>query len=243
MAKCFSVFQSPRLATHMSTTKKIRVWDLPTRLFHWLLVTCVVGAFVTIKVGGMWSDYHLLFGYGALGLILFRIVWGFVGTEHARFSHFVQGPRAIIGYLKGTSERATGHNPIGAVSVIVMLLLFGYQAFTGLFANDDILLEGPLAALVSKDLSDTMTGLHKLDELPILIIVGLHVLAIIWYRIAKKQKLTSAMITGDAPVDEFDVVTTPTRDTWGVRLLALVIALASAGVVFWITTLRPAAMF
>lgn len=227
----------------MSTTKKIRVWDLPTRLFHWLLVACIAGAFITVKKGGLWMDYHLLFGYGVLGLVLFRIVWGFVGPEHARFSHFVRGPGAIFGYLKGNVARATGHNPIGAISVIAMLLLFGWQAISGLFANDDILVEGPLAALVSKELSDTMTGLHKLDELPILIIVGLHVLAIIWYRIAKKQKLTSAMITGDAPSDEFDVVTTPTRDTWSVRLLALVIALASAGVVFWITTLRPAGMF
>ena len=159
----------------MSDPRKVRIWDLPTRVFHWLLAACVIGAFVTIKAGGLWTEYHMLFGYAVLGLILFRIVWGFVGSSHARFARFVRGPRTIAAYLRGTMPRTPGHNPLGALSVIAMILLLGYQAVTGLFANDDIFTEGPLAGLVGKDLSDRLTGLHKLDELPILILVGLHV--------------------------------------------------------------------
>ncbi|RZS86379.1 cytochrome b/b6 domain-containing protein [Pigmentiphaga kullae] len=227
----------------MSNPSKIRVWDLPTRLFHWLLVICVIGAFVTIKVGGLWTEYHLLFGYAVLGLILFRIVWGFVGSSHARFARFVRGPRAIAAYLGGAMPRTPGHNPLGALSAVAMILLLGYQAVTGLFANDDIFTEGPLAGLVGKDWSDRLTGLHKLDELPILILVGLHVLAIVWYRVAKKQKLTRAMITGDAPAEEFAAGADSARDTAGTRLLALVIAAAAAAVVYGIVSLRPAAMF
>lgn len=224
----------------MPTPSKIRVWDLPTRIFHWLLVACVVGAFVTIKVGGLWTEYHMLFGYAVLGLILFRIVWGFVGSSHARFFRFVRGPGAILAYLKGTMPRTPGHNPLGALSVLAMILLLGYQAVTGLFANDDIFTEGPLASRVGKELSDRLTGLHKLDEWPILILLGLHVAAIIWYRLAKKQKLTSAMVTGDAPASEFGPETDSARDTAGTRLLALVIAAIVAAVVYGIVSLRPA---
>ncbi|AZG07573.1 cytochrome B [Pigmentiphaga sp. H8] len=227
----------------MSNPSKIRVWDLPTRLFHWLLVVCVIGAFVTVKVGGLWAEYHLLFGYAVLGLILFRIVWGFVGSGHARFARFVRGPRAIAAYLRGTMPRTPGHNPLGALSVVAMILLLGYQAATGLFANDDIFTEGPLAGLVGKDWSDRLTGLHKLDELPILILVGLHIVAIVWYRVAKKQKLTRAMVTGDAPAEEFTTGADSARDTAGTRLLALVIAALAAAVVYGIVSLRPAAMF
>ena len=227
----------------MSDPRKVRIWDLPTRVFHWLLAACVIGAFVTIKAGGLWTEYHMLFGYAVLGLILFRIVWGFVGSSHARFARFVRGPRAIAAYLGGTMPRTPGHNPLGALSVVAMILLLGYQAVTGLFANDDIFTEGPLAGLVGKDWSDRLTGLHKLDELPILILVGLHLLAIIWYRVAKKQKLTRAMVTGDAPAEEFTAGADSARDTAGTRLLALVIAAVVAAVVYGIVSLRPAAMF
>ncbi|MBX6320043.1 cytochrome b/b6 domain-containing protein [Pigmentiphaga sp.] len=224
----------------MSTPSKIRVWDLPVRIFHWLLVACVVGAYVTIKAGGLWTEYHMLFGYAVLGLILFRIVWGFVGSQHARFSSFLRGPCAVLAYLKGTTPRRPGHNPLGAWSVLAMILLLGYQAVTGLFANDDIFTEGPLASLVDKAWSDRLTGLHKLNEWIILALVALHVAAILWYRVAKKQKLTRAMITGDAPASEFAPGADSTRDTTGTRLLALAIAAIVAAVVYGIVSMRPA---
>lgn len=227
----------------MSSQKKVRVWDLPTRLFHWLLVACLIGSFVTVKVGGLWMDYHMWCGYTMLGLIVFRLVWGFVGPQTARFSHFLRGPSAVLAYLGGRTAPRPGHNPLGAFSVVVMLLLLGYQAVTGLFASDDILSEGPLAGLVDRDLVATLTGLHHLNEWPILILVGLHVLAIVWYRVAKKQKLAAAMITGDAPADAFDAGVVATQDTWKVRLTAVVVAALVAGLVFWITTLRVDAMF
>lgn len=224
----------------MPSPSSIRVWDLPLRIFHWLLVACVVGAFVTIKVGGLWTEYHMVFGYGVLGLILFRIVWGFVGSSHARFLRFVRGPGAVLAYLKGAMPRTPGHNPLGALSVLAMILLLGYQAVIGLFANDDIFTEGPLASLVSKELSDRLTGLHKLNEWIILALIALHVAAIAWYRLARKQKLTRAMITGDAPASEFGPEADSARDTAGMRLLALSIAAIAAAVVYGIVSLRPA---
>ncbi len=227
----------------MSSSEKIRVWDLPTRLFHWLLVICLIGSFVTIKVGGLWLDYHMLFGYTTLGLILFRITWGLVGTQHARFSSFVRGPGTVWTYLRGKHPRQAGHNPLGALSVLSLLLILAWQAITGLFANDDIFSEGPLASSVGKDLSDTLTGWHKLTEWPILILVGLHLAAIIWYRLVAKQKLTRAMITGDAPVEEFTGPVQSARDTASSRLLACVIALAAAALVFWIVAQRPTGGF
>ncbi len=227
----------------MSNSNKIRVWDLPTRLFHWLLAICVTGAYITIKLGGLWTDYHMLFGYATLGLILFRIIWGFVGTEHARFRNFVRGPRAIVAYLRGQTPYPAGHNPLGALSVVAMLALFGYQAVTGLFSNDDIASEGPLASRVSQDLSDTISGLHKLDEWPILILVGLHVAAILWYRLVKKQKLIRPMITGDAHIEDLAPDSAPANDTAAKRVLAAVIALLVAALVYWIVSLRLAAVY
>ncbi|VCU71848.1 hypothetical protein PIGHUM_03938 [Pigmentiphaga humi] len=224
----------------MSAPKKIRVWDLPTRLFHWLLVACVIGAFATIKAGGLWAEYHMLFGYSVLGLILFRIVWGLVGSANARFSRFVRGPGSVLGYLRGRLPRTPGHNPLGALSVIAMILLLGYQAVTGLFANDEIFMQGPLAALVDTRLSDQLTRLHKLDELPILILLGLHIAAVLWYRLVKKQKLIGAMVTGNAPADEFPADAQPIREGAGTWALALVIALIAAAVVYGIVSLRPA---
>lgn len=174
----------------------IRVWDWPTRLFHWLLVISVVTLVVTGKLGGNWMEWHQKAGYFALGLVLFRIVWGVVGSETARFVHFVRGPRAILEFLKGQWRPVPGHNPLGALNVLAMLLVVLFQAVTGLFANDDIALEGPLYVLVSKDTSDFLTKLHHWSSNVLIAIVILHVLAILWYVGIKKESLVSPMIKG-----------------------------------------------
>jgi len=172
-----------------------RVWDLPIRLFHWSLVASVVFAYVSGKVGGNLIDWHGRAGFLIIGLVIFRIVWGFVGTPTARFASFVRGPGAIRAYLRG-DWRGIGHNPIGALSVLGLLALVGAQAATGLFTNDDIAYQGPLADIVGKELSDNFHGWHAWLQNGLLALVVLHVGAIAFYLRVKKENLVKPMITG-----------------------------------------------
>lgn len=174
---------------------KAYVWDLPTRLFHWLLVACVVGAFVTAKVGGGAMVWHGRLGLAIIGLLAFRLVWGFVGSTYARFTQFVRGPAAIRAYLKG-EWHGQGHNPLGALSVLALLGVLALQAATGLFANDDIAFTGYLYPLVSSDLSGRITGIHQLLEKLLLLLVLLHVGAIVFYARVRKHNLVKPMLTG-----------------------------------------------
>ena len=225
----------------MTTLKStIRVWDLPTRIFHWSLVICVVGAFTTVKLGGLWMDWHIWFGLATLGLIVFRVIWGLAGPRYARFSVFVRGPRSIAGYIRGHIPHIVGHNPLGSVSVVAVLLVFGFQAFSGLFAHDDIMVEGPLAFLSSR-WSDTLTGMHKFNEWIMIALVCLHVGAVLWHRVIRREKLIEAMIHGDAQVSlQHSKVAINARDTWWVRMAALLLAILITMGVWWLTTLAPA---
>lgn len=192
----------PKQPTTGSPSHRIRVWDLPTRLFHWSLVLLMIGSFVTINVGGNWTEWHFYCGYAILTLVLFRVLWGVIGGRYARFSSFMFGPASIIRYLRKHPEApvSPGHNPLGSLSVWAMLLAVGFQAVSGLFSNDDIASEGPLASRISKDTSDFITSLHHLNEPVILVLVGLHVLAIIAYRVFGRQNLVGPMIHGDREV-------------------------------------------
>ena len=174
---------------------RIRVWDLPTRAFHWLLVLCVVAAFVTVKIGGNAMVWHGRIGLAVVGLLVFRIVWGFAGSTYARFASFVRGPAAIRAYLRGDWQ-GEGHNPLGALSVLALLGVLLALVSTGLFANDDIAFEGPLYALVGKELSDRARGIHHLFEPLVLLLVFLHVAAIAFYVRVRKETLVMPMITG-----------------------------------------------
>lgn len=208
---------------------RILVWDLPLRLFHWLLLLLVVVSFVSAKIGGNAMQIHLLSGYTILTLVLFRILWGFLGGTHARFASFVRGPAAVIAYLRGNeSGRHLGHNPAGAWSVILMLAALLLQAATGLFANDDIATEGPLARLVSKALSDRITGIHYLNVKLLLALIGLHLSAIAFYFFHKRENLVKPMLTGfkDAATDPGEI-TRNRGETW---LAALLLAACAAGV-------------
>jgi cytochrome b len=176
--------------------RRYLVWDLPTRIFHWALVVCVVGSFVSVKIGGNAMDWHGRFGVTIVGLLAFRLVWGIAGSTYARFAQFVRGPGTIKAYLQGRWQ-GEGHNPLGALSVLAMLGTFVLLVMTGLFANDDIAFEGPLYALVGKDFSDRMAGIHRLIEPLTILLVLAHIGAIVYYVRAKKETLIMPMITGE----------------------------------------------
>jgi cytochrome b len=174
---------------------RVRVWDLPTRLFHWSLVALVIAAFVTGEIGGNAMIWHGRAGIAILGLVVFRLVWGFIGSTYSRFTRFVRGPGAIRAYLRGEWQ-GLGHNPIGALSVLGLLALVGFQATTGLVANDDIAFSGPLISLVSEELSSRLTGWHHLGKNLMMMLVALHVGAIAFYLRIKKHNLLKPMIVG-----------------------------------------------
>lgn len=221
-----SVHARPAAAIH-----RLRVWDLPTRLFHWSLALLIVAAFVTAKVGGNLMMWHQRIGIAILTLVLFRLVWGVVGGRYARFASFVRGPRVVMDYLKGSVDHAPGHNPLGALSVLGLLAVVGLQAGTGLFANDDIAFEGPLAVKVSGATSSLLTTLHRWNETAIIALVALHLIAILYYRFGKGRDLVRPMVTGDT---ESDAAFAPSRDDAVLRLRALGIALACGAAVAWL---------
>lgn len=177
----------------------IVVWDLPTRLFHWLLVALLIAQWWTADSFDT-MNYHLWGGYAVLVLVLFRLIWGFVGSDTARFRDFVRGPGAALAYVKGLLRGETpqylGHNPLGGWSIIAMLILLLAQAVTGLFANDDIFIEGPLYSWVSKGTSDWLTTIHKLNFDLLLILIAVHLGAVLFYLVVKRENLVYPMLSG-----------------------------------------------
>ncbi|MDP1672826.1 MAG: cytochrome b/b6 domain-containing protein [Burkholderiales bacterium] len=176
----------------------VLVWDVAVRVFHWMLVLLLGFSWLSAEMD--WMDWHFYSGYAALTLILFRILWGFVGSTHARFGDFLYGPSAIIAYLRTlpsrTAAKFAGHNPLGGISVVLILLCVLVQAGTGLFANDDILYEGPLYKHVSKDLSDWLTTIHKYNFDVLLVLASVHVAAVLYYLFWKSENLIKPMFTG-----------------------------------------------
>lgn len=226
-----------------STPTSIRIWDLPTRLFHWLFAASVVGAVATVKAGGLWMDWHLPFGIAALVLLVFRVIWGFVGPRYARFSNFVTSPKQLWLYLRANqSTQVAGHNPLGAWSVIALLTVVGIQAITGLFTTDDILTQGPLNAYVSSQTASLMTSIHKWNETPLFIIVGLHLIAIVVYAIRGK-KLVVPMITGNKPAHLLADQTPNARDDALIRAWALLLILVLGALGWWLLELGQSAGF
>ncbi len=209
------------------TTRSIRVWDLPTRIFHWSLFLCVVAAFVTGLLGGNLIVWHGWLGLAIAGLLAFRIVWGVVGSTYARFHQFVPGPGRIIAYLRG-QWHGLGHNPLGALSVLAMLVVLIFQVVSGLVSNDDIAFNGPLYSLVSKSASDWLTGLHRQNMWVIGVFVAFHLIGIVFYLRVKKNNLVTPMITGMKKVE--DANAKPAR---GGGVIALLSALIVAVVVLW----------
>lgn len=223
-----------------NTRLAIRVWDAPTRLFHWALALCVTGAFLSVKAGGLYMDWHVRFGLATLGLIVFRLLWGLVGPRYARFSTFLRGPAAIQAYLRGAAAPA-GHNPLGALSVVALLAALGLQATSGLFATDDIMTQGPLYHRVDEATASLLTSWHRANEWILLGLVGLHLLAIAWYTLARRKRLVRAMLTGNVRAQDVPPGTVPADDGPAVWLRATVLAALAAALVWWIQTLEIAA--
>ncbi|WP_457798194.1 cytochrome b/b6 domain-containing protein [Methylocystis sp. S23] len=218
-----------------------KVWDWPIRLVHWGLVAALAGAYVTNKLGASYFQLHLLFGYATIVLVVFRIVWGFVGTRHARFANFVEGPRGVLRYVsavgRGRHTRYAGHNPLGALMVLALLLLLGAQASFGLFGDDEIFNSGPLAGLVSKQQSLLLTSLHRKLFYVILAAVGLHVGAVGAHVVLKKEPLIRAMIFGSKPTA---LVSSDEAIGSSRGALALVLIVAIAALLFVGLQLAPA---
>jgi cytochrome b len=207
----------------------VLVWDPPTRIFHWLLVAGVIVSIVTGNIGPNGMQYHMLSGYAILVLLLFRIVWGFVGSPTSRFSNFIKGPSTVFVYVTSLPKKDErphlGHNPLGGWSIVVMLLVLFVQAGTGLFANDDIFTEGPLYLWVSKETSDFLTGIHLLNRFVLGAVLATHVIAVLFYLFYKGDNLIKPMITG---VKRWYAPAEPaTGNNW---LAAVVFALAGLAV-------------
>lgn len=178
-------------------SETIRLWDLPLRAFHWLFATAVTAAIVTGWLGGGLMVWHGRLGLLVLGLLVFRLVWGLCGSTYARWPRILAAAFGIRAYLRGSWQEA-GHNPLGSLSVLAMLLLVGFQVGSGLVATDDIAFQGPLNALVGAASADLFSGLHRQAKWLLLALIGLHLTAIGWYGLVRRKPLVRAMIGGRA---------------------------------------------
>ena len=205
---------------------RVKVWDLPLRLFHWLLVLAVTGALITVQLGGNWMIWHGRFGLAVFALLVFRLVWGVLGSTHARFISFFPTPGRLLTYLRGQWQ-GLGHNPLGALSVFALIGLFGFQAISGLFSNDDIAFSGPLSRAVSTDLSSLLSSWHRRTEELLYALLALHILAIVVYRM-RGNDLLGPMLHGHKQVQE------PVEQPRGGGWLALLVALAITAAALWL---------
>lgn len=222
-------------------TTKVRIWDLPTRLFHWALVVCVVGAVASAKIGGNAMVWHMRLGYAILALLLFRAVWGLIGGRWSRFANFIYGPAAYLRYLRGrpgAEDRfEIGHNPLGALSVLLMLGWLAVQVGSGLIADDEIATTGPLVRFVTMETSLAWTSHHKeLGQAGVFALVALHLAAIVFYRLRGKN-LVLPMLTGDKALT---AQVPASRDTVLTRGLALLVMAAAAVAVYCLVSLGAA---
>ncbi|MBK8451995.1 MAG: cytochrome b/b6 domain-containing protein [Thiofilum sp.] len=189
-------------------TTPVKIWDLPIRIFHWLLVAAIGFLWWSGENGGFAMDWHMIVGVGVLALVLFRLVWGVVGSDTARFSQFLKSPKSAIHHLLELPQRKTayhaGHNALGGWVVVVILSLLLVQSITGLFATDDILVDGPLRSWVSSSNAETLTSIHHLIFNLLLLVAVVHVLAVLFYRFYKQTNLIKAMVLGSAdwPADQ-----------------------------------------
>lgn len=220
-----------------ASIRSLRVWDLPTRIFHWCLAGVTVALVVTAKTGAM--DWHFRLGYTMLALLLFRLVWGFAGGRWSRFSSFTYGPRAALAYLRGQSPPAhrVGHNPLGAISVFALLAILVAQVSSGLVSDDAITFTGPLAPFVPGAWSSAATSWHKSQGQWLVIgLVALHVCAVMFYVLVKRQSLVRPMISGDRALPASHAVA-PSRDDAASRCVALVLFGLCAALAAWVASL------
>lgn len=211
---------------------KVRVWDLPTRLFHWSLVLCFAGLLATAEMAGDAMVWHFRLGYTALSLLLFRLLWGVLGGRWSRFSAFGLRPTTLLRYIRGeqTAALTVGHNPLGSVAVLTLLLCALLQASTGLFSADETATAaGPLAKMVSATWAQTATLYHtQIGKIILIVLVQLHIAAIVFHRIRRGENLVLPMLTGDKQLPEpFEAA----RDDLWSRIRALGVLACCAGAV------------
>jgi cytochrome b len=209
--------------------RKVRIWDLPTRIFHWAIVLLVPALWWTTEIDRL--DLHILLGETMLGLVLFRLIWGAIGSSTARFAGFVRGPGVVLRHIRGKAEAAFGHNPAGGWSVIVMLLLLCVQVGLGLFVSDeDGLNTGPLSHLISYDGARTLAHRHELVFYILLAFIAVHVAAIVFYLAVKRDNLVTPMVTGRraAPVGGEEMKAAP--------LWRFLIAAGLAAAITWVVS-------
>jgi cytochrome b len=176
----------------------VRVWDLPTRVFHWMLAATIVGSVVSAKIGGNAMIWHLRFGAFVGALLLFRVAWGFVGGRWSRFASFLPTPSRLLARVRARREPDIGHGPLGALSVWAMLVFLLAQVATGLIADDEIATTGPLNRYVSSATASLATGWHKnIGQWVVLALIGLHLAAIAFYDLLQRKRLLAAMVSGD----------------------------------------------
>lgn len=210
---------------------KVRVWDLPTRCFHWALVVCLIGLLTSAQIGGAAMAWHFRLGYTLLSLLLFRLIWGVLGGRWSRFASFIYTPATLLAYLQGRGrpEHAIGHNPLSAVSIFASLGFLVLQVASGLLSDDEIAVAGPFSKFASNALVSTATSYHTtVGKLMVIGWVVLHISAIFFYHFKKRENLILPMILGDKKTDS---AVTSSRDDVGSRTLALVIFLGCAALV------------
>jgi cytochrome b len=222
-----------------STARPVRVWDLPTRLFHWVLALAAVGSVISAKIGGAAMVWHFRFGFVVFTLLAFRLLWGLVGGRWSRFASFIYAPATVLRYLRGQARAGehleVGHNPLGSFSVFALLALLAVQVGTGLVADDEIANLGPLNRFVSGATALGATAWHKgWGQGLILVLVVLHVGAILYYLWRKRINLVRPMVSGDKPLP---AGTPASADGLPQRLLALLLLALCAGMVSWVVRL------
>lgn len=222
--------------------KDIRIWDLPTRVFHWMLALAVVGSVVTAKLGGNAMVWHFRLGYLIAALLIFRLVWGVIGGRWSRFVSFVYSPSTVVAYLRGNrgphEVLDVGHSPVGALSVFAVLGVLAAQVLTGLVADDEIANTGPLSRYVSAATTSWATGWHAhWGQYLIIALVLLHVLAIVVYAL-KGKRLVPPMIHGDKRLSEaLAQQVQASQDTGRTRLIALAVGVVAGGIMAWVSRL------
>jgi cytochrome b len=221
----------------MADEKRL-VWDLPLRLFHWLIVLGICASWLTAELE--WMEIHFWCGYVMIALLAFRIVWGFIGPRHARFSTFFPGPASLWRYTKalatGKAVQSIGHNPLGSLMVVLMLALLGLQAGTGLFTTDDVIWSGPYNPAVSEKTAKLLTRLHHANFDWILMAVSVHILAIAFYAFIKKHNLVGPMFTGKklaAVVPDHEAIASSQI------VKAIVVILLAGAAVYWLINAAP----
>lgn len=229
--------------TPSSSATSVRIWDLPTRLFHVLLITCVVGLIITGEIGGEIMTLHFYLGYAVLTLVFFRLAWGFVGGHWSRFIHFIPTPaelRAYIASLRQLEAKPTGgHNPLGALSVLAMLLVLLAQVFSGFLSDDEISVNGPWTTWAPGTWIEWASEYHtEIGKALLITLVVLHVGAVLFHKYVKGDDLISPMVSGDKVLPENLAHITPvSKDTWVTRTKALLILALCAYAVYRVVNL------